>query len=75
MKLSHLQEESQDSIDPPNTSCISVDDEVSIKEEPLSPASSVSSKISETDTRRRFKHGRYTHINLTHLRFKFCKVM
>ncbi|KAK3095514.1 hypothetical protein FSP39_015554 [Pinctada imbricata] len=55
----HLyQEESQDGIDPANTSHLSVDEEVSIKEEPLSPASSVSSKISESDIRKERRYSR-----------------
>lgn len=44
-----LQEDSQESVDAGNATFISVDEEISIKEEPMSPASSESSKISECD--------------------------
>lgn len=40
------QEESQDSTD---VGFVQLDEEISIKEEPMSPASSVSSKVSECD--------------------------
>lgn len=49
-RTEEYQDESMDQIEEPNSSYINVDDEICIKDEPpSSPASSVSSKISESD--------------------------
>ncbi|XP_069140305.1 bromodomain-containing protein 8-like isoform X2 [Argopecten irradians] len=52
-KVEDIPEDSTESADVNSSSFINVDDEISIKEEePLSPTSSVSSKLSESDTTR-----------------------
>ncbi|OPL33744.1 hypothetical protein AM593_00109, partial [Mytilus galloprovincialis] len=50
-------DDSQVSIDAGNATFVSVDEEISIREEPMSPASSESSKISEADVRFLNKRG------------------
>ncbi|XP_076104103.1 uncharacterized protein LOC143072863 [Mytilus galloprovincialis] len=50
-------DDSQVSVDAGNATFVSVDEEISIREEPMSPASSESSKISEADVRFLNKRG------------------